>query len=687
MFFNDEPLALRRHARLKALPSFVDTGWRPPTEFPNLSGATLLSFDTETKELDLDNGPGWARGQGHIIGLSIGARDAQGNTGAWYFPVRHEVDPELNLDSRNVFGWANEVLSTQTRKVGANLTYDIGWLGEEGVTVNGPLEEVQFAEALIDSDAFVALDILGHKYAGRGKATSGLFEWIREAYPNTPISKWKSDLYRTSPKLVGPYGVDDAILPIEVMLKQAPILAREQLEYVYRLECDLIPLMIRMRREGVSVNTGLASQMLEELQDETKVLYQKIFYQYGYNINASDSGNLGRLFDHVGIPYPRNRPTETNPKGSPSVRKEWLAALTHPLGDLLNEIREHEKICGTFLKSYVLGKSIRVPGSNGIGKLFPQFHQMKGDENGTVVGRYSSSDPNLQNIPSRTDLGKRVRQLFEFDIGHFNWKKYDYSQIHYRILAHNAVDDPKGPYGGAEALRQSYLLDPKMDYHQKVYMNVAPLMGWSITDADIIKNKRRIIKNVNFSLLYGVGMDAMIFKYLIGMSKEEVKRFFDSYYTGAPYVKPTMQAIANEVQSLGYVTTLLGRRIRFNLWEPIKKDYDNPEMPLPYRSAIDQWGSAIKRAFDYRGVNYKFQGSEPDIMKHGMRECLNSGVFDYTGVPRLTVHDELNFSVRDDTPKTREAFAFIRNTMQNTIRLRVPVYVDENNGPNWGKAD
>lgn len=570
MFF-DEPLALRRHARLKALPPVVDTGWRPPTEFPNLSGATIISFDTETKELDFDNGPGWARQQGHIIGLSVGARDNLGNQGAWYFPVRHEVDPHLNLDSRNVFGWANEVLSTQTRKVGANLTYDIGWLGEEGVTVNGPLEEVQFAEALIDSDAFVALDILGHKYAGRGKATSGLFEWVREAYPNTPISKWKSDLWRTSPMLVAPYAIEDALLPIDVMLKQAPILAREQLEYVYRLECDLIPLMIRMRREGVSVNVPQAEQMLGELKTETQALYKRVFYEYGYNITASDSNNLGRLFDHVGIPYPRNRPTATNLAGSPSVRKEWLAALTHPLGDLINEIREHEKICGTFLESYILSKNVK-------GKLFPQFHQMKGDENGTVVGRYSSSDPNLQNIPSRTDLGKRVRTLFEYDIGHFNWKKFDYSQIHYRILAHNAVDDPKGPFGGAEALRQSYRLDPKMDYHQQVYMNVAPLMGWSITDAGIIKQKRRIIKNVNFSLLYGVGMDAMIFKYLIGMSKDEVKRFFDNYYLGAPYVKPTMQAIANEVQSLGYVTTLLGRRIRFNLWEPIKKNYDNPEI-------------------------------------------------------------------------------------------------------------
>lgn len=683
MFFDNEPLALRKHARIQQAPPVPETGWRPPSEFPNLLGTVAaISFDTETKELDLDNGPGWARQQGHIVGLSVAARDRLGNQGAWYFPVRHEVGGEDNLDARNVFGWAGEVLNTPTvPKVGANLTYDIGWLGEEGVTVAGPLNEIQFAEALLDSDAFVALETLGHKYLRRGKTDNVMLEWQRGAYPNTPESKRRGDIYRTPPRLVGPYAIDDADMPLGILDKQWPLLLAEKLDYVYRLECDLIPLMIRMRREGVTVNTALAAKMLDTLKAETVELYKRVYHEFGFNLQATDSGQIGKLFDHVGIKYPRNRPTDTNPQGSPQIRKEWLGVLLHPLGDLLNDIREHEKICGTFLQSYLLNKSIPVIGSNSRSKLFPQFHQMKGDENGTVVGRYSSSDPNLQNIPSRTALGKRVRECFEADVGHAHWLKFDYSQIHYRILAHNAV----GP--GAEELRERYRRDPTTDYHRDVYMNVAPRIGWSITDKAIIDQKRRIIKNVNFSLLYGVGKAALAYKYLGGMTKAQVDEFFDHYYEGAPYVKPTMEMIAKEVQDNGFVTTLLGRRIRFNLWEPIKKNWDEPEFPLPFDGAIREWGSAIKRAYDYRGVNYKFQGSEPDLMKEGMRACDRSGVFDYTGVPRLTVHDELDFSVRDESPETKEAFEFIRQTMQNSIPLRVPVYVDRTTGLSWGKSD
>jgi DNA polymerase I-like protein with 3'-5' exonuclease and polymerase domains len=687
MFFDDEPLALRKHARIRQAPPVPETGWRKPEGFPNLKGnVAALSFDCETKELDFDNGPGWGRKQGHIVGVSVAARDRLGNQGAWYFPVRHEVGGEDNLDARNVFGWVGELLDTpEVPKVGANLTYDIGWLGEEGVKVTGPLNEVQFAEALIDSEAFVALDILGHKYLRRGKTTNAMYEWIKQAYPNTPHDKLRKDIYRTPPKLVGPYAIDDADMPLGILDKQWPILVAEGLDYVYRLECDLIPLIIRMRREGVTVDLAHAQMMLEQLKAETVELFKRVYYEFGYNLTATDSGQLGKLFDHVGLSYPRNAPTDRNPSGSPQIRKEWLAALTHPLGDLLNEIREHEKICGTFLQSYLLDKSIPIPGSNSLATLHPQFHQMKGDENGTVVGRFSSSDPNLQNIPSRTKLGKRVREAFVKSPGHSHWLKFDYSQIHYRILAHNAVDDPKGPYGAADALRERYQNDPKTDYHLDVYMKVAPLLGWSTTDEEVIKVKRRPIKNVNFGLLYGQGKDALSYK--SGLSGKQADDFFTAYHTGAPYVKPTMAMIAAEVQQFGYVTTLLGRRIRFPLWEPLTKDWDNPVTPLPFESAIREWGSAIKRAFDYRGVNYKFQGSEPDIMKKGMRDCLNSGVFDYTGVPRLTVHDELDFSVRDDSPAMREAFEFIRTTMQNSIKLRVPVYVDKSTGPSWGKAD
>ena len=231
-----------------------------------------------------------------------------------------------------------------------------------------------------------------------------------------------------------------------------------------------------------------------------------------------------------------------------------------------------------------------------------------------------------------------------------------------------------------------------MDYHDKVTQNVAPLMNWDITDKKFISFVRRPIKNVNFGLLYGQSIKALMAKtaayFGAGFTEKQAKEFISAYFKGAPYVKPTMAAIADEVQTHGYITTLLGRRVYFKEFEPLKRDYENPATPLPYDEAIACYGAPLKRSYDYRGVNYKFQGSEPDIMKTAMLKCYQSGVFDITGYPVITVHDELDFDDdKPDTPEKLEAFDFIQHTMENAIKLRVPVFVDCSIGPNWAQAD
>jgi DNA polymerase I-like protein with 3'-5' exonuclease and polymerase domains len=432
--------------------------------------------------------------------------------------------------------------------------------------------------------------------------------------------------------------------------------------------------MVKMRLPGVPIDLPFFEQLYDELITEYAVMLEQMSYKYGIRLEKTSSNYLGPILENMGIEVPRG------PEGGYSVTKEFLSNLHRPFADDLLYLREHEKICQTFIKSYIFGQHIN-------GLIYPTFHQLKGEDGGTMVGRFASSGPNLQNIPSRTKLGKRVRQGFIPRAGHYGWRKFDFSQIHYRLLAHNAV----GP--GAEELRQRYINDPKTDYHMDVYRNVAPLLGWN-TDYTLdakggfneeIKERRRPIKNVNFGLLYGQSPPSLAYK--SGMTDKQADEFFKAYHTGAPYVKPTMEAIGKEAQTKGYVTTLLGRRIRFNLWEPRRRDYQNPVTPLPYKAALSKWGNNIIRAFEYRAVNYKFQGSEPDIINDAMRACYHSGVFEYTGYPLITVHDELDFSVIDDTPQMREAFDFIQRTMENTNRLRIPIFVDESNGPSWGKAD
>lgn len=671
MFFDDAEIVKKRSARIRLPPPIPETGWCPP-EFPNLSAASVLSFDVETKELDLDNGPGWARKTGHICGVSIGAKDRTGNRGAWYFPVRHEIEAHLNLDTRNVFSFMNHWLSNpHTPKIGANLTYDIGWLAEEDVTVAGELHDIQFAEALIDSDAKVALDVLSQKYLGVGKTTSALYDWIRQAYPNTPETKLRSDIHRSPPQLVGPYAEDDSNYPIDIFERQAPILDREGLAYVYRLECDLIPLIIRMRQEGVSIDVAAAEKLLLEVEAETRQLYLGFYEKYDINLKSTSAAQLEPVFAKLGIIHPYT----DEAKGS--FKKEWLAALEHPIGEEINRIRETEKMASTFLRPML---KINVNG-----KLFTSFHQMKNDENGTFVGRFASSNLNLQQVPSRTKLGKKIRQLYIPDPGNAAWIKFDYSQIHYRILAHYAV----GP--GSDGLRLAYNSDPTMDYHNQVYHNVAPLLNWDITDPELNNFRRRPIKNINFGLLYGQSEKSLVYKtasyFGESFTQADGAAFFKAYFEGAPYVKPTMKAIAAEVQRDGYVSTILGRRIRFSLFEPENRQRGVVYDPLPYHIAIRKYGSPLVRAYEYRGVNYKFQGSEPDIMKHGMRDLWRSGVLDVTGVPRLTVHDECDYNVREKTPEMMAAFAFVQETMQNTIKLKVPIYVDRKMGDNWGLAD
>lgn len=670
-FFEGEDLASKKHARIRVPPAIPETGWRVP-EFPNLDNACVIGFDVETRETDFDNGPGWARGKGHIVGLALSARDRLGNIGAWYFPVRHEVETHLNMDANNVFKFARHYLEQpHTEKIGANITYDMGWLREENINVQGVLHDVQFAEAIIDNEAEVALDTLGARYLQERKTTDLLYNWIREAYPNTPETKLRGDIYRSPPQLVGFYGEGDALLPIKIFDKQYKILNEQDLWRVYRLECDLIPLMIEMRRAGIQVDVNKAEQLRDELKDELVELYAAVAHKYGYRLESSSSGAVGRLFDYVGIEYPKTV------HGAPSLRKEWLADLEHPLGDEITAIRDSEKLIGTFFNGYILGKNVH-------GRLHPQFKQLHGEDGGTKVGRFSSADPNLQNIPTRTPKQKKVRTCFTKRPNHYCWTKLDHSQIHYRILAHYA----EGP--GADELREAYITNPATDYHWNVYTNVAPLLNWDITDEELNDFRRRPIKNVNFGLLYGQSEKALGYKiasyFGSSFSEDDTKAFFKAYFDGAPYVKPTMKAIGREVQRHGFVTTVLGRRIRFNLWEPDLRERKKGDYyePLPLANALARYGNPLRRAYEYRGVNYKFQGSEPDIMKQGMLNCWKSGVYDVLGVPCATVHDELNFSIEDNTRIYREAMDFAIHTMEQAVKLRIPLKVDEENGETWG---
>ena len=653
----------KRSDIVRPMAPIPETGWLPPTEYPNLSGATCIALDTETYDPELlDNGPGWARGKGHIVGASVAVAGGH----SWYFPIRHTVESEYNLDPDHTLAWLRDTLgNSRQAKLGANLTYDVGWLRQEGVHVKGQLIDTCFAEALLDESAEVNLDTLGVKYLGEGKETNLLYQWCSDSYGGKPNDGQRANIYRSPPRLVGPYAQGDADLPLRVAAKQYQQLVKENLYELFQLECRLIPLLIEMRFAGVTVDIPKAEQLRDTLQAEEIETQKRLNTLAGMTIEVTKSATIALAFQRHGISIPQkfDRKTKTM---KPSFDKASLEAIHHPMIEPLLRVKLINKLRTTFVESYVLDSHVG-------GKLYGQFHPLRGDSEGTRSGRFSSTTPNLQNLPARDDiLAPLMRGIFIPDSGHKQWDKFDYSQIEYRFLAHFA-QGPKSDW-----LRSVYVADPKADFHETTLDLVAPVAGWDISTKELRKRHRKPTKNINFGLVYGMGERKLGGD--LGLTPKETKELFKGYHQAAPFVKATMDAAMDEVKQYGTVTTVLGRKSRFDLWEPERTDHDKVYKALPYQQALFLYGQ-IKRAYGHKGLNRKLQGSAADLIKTAMVKCWEDGIFDMTGVPRLQVHDELDFS---NPGNVEEAYQEMQHIMETALPLKVPVKVERESGPDWG---
>lgn len=662
MFFDDTELVERARCQLKVLPPIPETNWTAPKEYRDLSQAIFIGGDFEVKESDFDRGPGWSRGKASIVGGSLHAIWRDGSSYTEYRPIRHEVDTHLNCDAEQTVSYWRDIYHSKIPKCFANAQYDIGNATEESIYVEGEIHDCQFAEALLDDNAFVDLDTLGTKYLKMGKESNVLYEWCALAYGGKPTGTQRENIWRASPKLAGPYGMADARMPVEVIIRQWPLLQAADMLKVYRLECDLIRLMIRMRMQGVRIDLNKAVQMYEALAAPLANLYKQIKENTGIALESTTGKAIIKVFEALGIKLP------LTDNGNPSVTAEWLKRLNHPIARIILDIRKIEIIRNTFLKAYLIEGNV-----NGI--VHGEYHQLRNDEGGTKVGRFSSSNPNLTNIPSRVEkesefgiIAKQVRECFIPFEGHSNWHKGDYSQLQYRILAHYAV----GP--GSDELRARYNNDPDADYHTLVQDMILRIAKREM--------QRRPVKNINFSIVMGGGMDALR-RYLQEPDKV-IKEIMAAYHLSAPYVKATMEHISGMAQRIGYVTSLDGRRVRYDLWEPVEVDWDNRAIPLPYEWAIKKYGSKIQRAKTHAAVSHMLQGGEGAIIKASILAAYQAGIFDVIGVPTMLVHDEGNWSQIDQSPRQVEAFRDLNRIMETTIPIRVPVKFKMETSRNWG---
>lgn len=634
-----------------------ETNWRPPTEFPaHYAQAIRIAYDTEARETDLESGAGWGRNTGYMVGISLAAQFSDGHIESCYLPFDHDMQREYNMPKANVLHFVKWLLETTPHipKFGANLIYDYGWMLHEGIKPRGAHYDVQFAEALLHPRERVNLERLGQVYCGKGKDTDALYEWTRQTFPKTAKAKLRKHIWQAPITLVGYYAEQDAVLPLQIIAKQWQLLVDNGLVETFELECALIPLLSEMRMDGVSIDLDATYQLRDELSSEIIVDAQKLYAEVGQEFNFQSGADIGRVCDKLGYKYPRTA------EGAPSFQKEWMKSQSSPFFKSINDLREKSKIVSTFLEGYFINGS-----SNG--KIHCSFHPLRSDDGGTVTGRFSSSNPNLQNIPARSALGKKLRQLVIPDKHHETMYCGDYSQIEYRVLAHFAVGT------GADALRERYNRDPKTDYHDLTIALVNEVVGLLI--------ERKYIKNINFGLLYGMSQKKLAAQ--LGIDAAQSDSLFSAYHMGAPYVKPTMQAAADEADEHGYVRTLAGRKGYFDLYVPrgVKG-----VAPLPYYEALNQWGWQIEKDALYKAINYKIQGSAADVMKKAMVDGYRAGIFDVTGVPRLTVHDELVFSIKEKTPLVQEALREFCHIAETGFPFRVPVSFEADYGNTWGNA-
>lgn len=616
-------------------------------QFPDLSAARVIALDTETCDPSITNnmGSGELR-DGYLCGISLATEDGFSE----YYPIAHAQGD--NLSKEHVLTYLREQLNHPGLTiVGHNLKYDLGYLKAAGVETTAKFYDTQIAEGLLDENKGnhgYSLEATAQKYLNTGKNSDLLYNYLAANFGGKPTRKEQAkNIWRAPGDIVKAYAVSDAKLPLEIAKKQVPLLTEQDLSALIELENGLLPLMLAMRFRGMRIDIDKVEQLKTQYAADIEVLENEIYQIFGNKFNLASHIQLAEMFETLGVTGNRT------PGGKLATDKKALALISHPAAQKLLELSKLRTLLTTFLNGYCTEQIIG-------GRLHGELHNMKSDIGGTVTGRFSCSNPNLQNIPK----DGIIRSLFlpeEDEV----WHSADMSQIEYRLLVHYATGE------SAKQARESYIINPDMDYHNYTKELITARTGKDIS--------RSHVKNINFGLMYTMGKKALAAN--LGLPLHEAEKLFALYHSSLPYVQETQRKMAARANQRGYVHTLLNRRRRFELWEPAR--WEDRQPPLPHSEAVDKYPGLIRRAHTKDALNAVLQGGCADIMKTAMYAIWKSGICDILGAPLNTVHDELNFSVPDNSV-AKEAYAEAVNIMQSCIPLKVPLLVSQESGNNWG---
>jgi len=634
-----------------------NTEWVQPTELPDLRNVDEIAIDLETRDPDLTKlGSGSIIGNGEVVGIAVATKHYKG-----YFPIAHGTGP--NMERAKVLSWFKDICESTSTKIFHNAMYDVCWIrGDFGFNINGLIIDTMIASSIIDENRKTyTLNAISWVYLNKGKNETRLQEAAKQRGLDP-----KADMWKLPAMEVGAYAEKDAELTFELWQKLKTIIIEDHLQEIFDLETDLFPCLVDMRFLGVKVDVQKAEQLKQALRIKEENLLQQIKIETGLDTQLWAAASVAKVFDKLGLEYSRTEKTN-----SPSFTTNFISNHAHPVVRMIAEARKINKISTTFIDT-ILKHSHN-------GRIHADINQIRSDDGGTVTGRFSYSNPNLQQIPARDpELGPMIRSLFLPEEG-MKWGTFDYSQQEPRLVAHYAL---KFELPSVNDIADSYENDPSTDFHKIV--------------AEMADIPRKQAKTINLGLFYGMGKNKLMNE--LDLTFTQAEELFGKYHSKAPFVKQLMNKVISAAEKKGVIKTLLGRRCRFPKYQPILRGNDwNKYIPPedeermrelqemgPYLLDEDGnptkqknywWQNPTRRAFTYKALNKLIQGSAADMTKKAMIELYKEGI-----IPHIQVHDELDISVMNDLEAAK-----IKDIMENAVDLEVPNKVDYESGPNWGE--
>ena len=585
----------------------------------DLKRAPIIAFDTETTSTDPL--------QAQLVGISLAVREGEG----YYIPVGHAAGQQLALDI--VRAGLHAILADDSKpKVAHNAKFDLAVLRAAGLPIRGLTYDTMLGAFLIEPGALIGLKKL---------AATQLHLEMTEIAELIGTGKKQISMDRVAIEDAAPYAAADADMTLRLMKLQEPQLAELGLRQLLdTIDLPLVPVLLDMEWAGVKIDPQFLGDMSRRLDKRRKEIEVQVYELVGQPFNLNSPAQLGQvLFGQLQLTAPGERKTST---GKVSVAADVLESMKgrHPVIDLILEQRQLAKLIGTYLDA--LPKLINPQ----TGRVHTSFNQT-----GAVSGRIASQDPNLQNIPIRSELGREVRRAFIVEPGHALIAA-DYSQVELRIAAHLS-NDP--------GLRAAFAAG--QDIHRATAATVL-----NVPPEQVTSDQRAFAKRVNFGLLYGMGTASLAQQ--AGLSMKAAQQFVDAYFAGFPRIRHYIDETKRRAKADGYVETLLGRRRYF---------------PILQTETRDARTNVLQRAAEREAINHPIQGTAADIIKIAMinihRELAARGL---QAQMILQVHDELILEA--PLAEADEVARLLKELMEGAYPLDPPLKVEVGMGQNWDEV-